>query len=62
MVFLGKISFALCLVHWFVLGYGPLGMSQPDGWMRRSTLSRALYGSALVIVFSMLLVWLFSVG
>nr|WP_097985623.1 acyltransferase [Streptomyces sp. f150] len=62
MVFLGEISFALYMVHWFVLGYGPLGMSKPDGWMRQSTLSRALYESALVIAVSMLLAWLLYVS
>ncbi|MFJ6442222.1 acyltransferase family protein [Streptomyces sp. NPDC091649] len=62
MVFLGEISFALYMVHWFVLGYGPLGMSKPDGWMRQSTLSRALLESAFVIALSLLLAWLLYVS
>ncbi|MFD5162298.1 acyltransferase family protein [Streptomyces hawaiiensis] len=61
MVFLGEISYALYMVHWLVLSYGPMRMAEQGGWAARSTLARALVEGALTVLISMLLAWLLYV-
>ncbi|MBT2388405.1 acyltransferase [Streptomyces sp. ISL-1] len=58
MIFLGEISFALYMVHWLVILYGPMQMAGANGWTAQSTVSRALVDGGLTVVITLLLAWL----
>ena len=58
MIFLGEISFALYMVHWLVILYGPMQMARADGWSGHSTVSQALLDAGLTVVITLFLAWL----
>lgn len=58
MIFLGEISFALYMVHWLVILYGPMQMADADGWYGHSTVNRALLDAGLTVAITLLLAWL----
>jgi peptidoglycan/LPS O-acetylase OafA/YrhL len=58
MIFLGEISFALYMVHWLVILYGPMNMAGAGGWTAQSTVSRALVDAGLTVGITLLLAWL----
>ncbi|MBB1244127.1 acyltransferase [Streptomyces durbertensis] len=57
-VFLGEISYALYIVHWLVVSYGPLGLAKPDSWMVESTVAEALWQGFWTVVISLVAAWL----
>ncbi|MFC8870511.1 acyltransferase family protein [Streptomyces sp. NPDC057148] len=58
MIFLGEISFALYMVHWLVILYGPMQMAEAGGWMGRSTVFQALLDAVLTVLITLLAAWL----
>lgn len=59
MVWLGEISFALFMVHWLVIVYGPMDAGDPTAMA--TTASGMLLDTALSIAISLVLAWLLFV-
>jgi peptidoglycan/LPS O-acetylase OafA/YrhL len=57
MVWLGEISFALYLVHFPVVNYGPIGAAYSDYWGKTWTLASATWEIGITMVISVLLAW-----
>ncbi|GHH51030.1 acyltransferase family protein [Streptomyces candidus] len=58
MVWLGEISFALYMVHYLVLYYGPVRAVSPDHGMQTWTFLEALRDIGLTMAISLVLAWL----
>nr|AKT74303.1 TxnB11 [Streptomyces bottropensis] len=58
MVRLGEISYALYLVHYLVVCYGPIGAVHPENWAKRVSIPAALGYGVLTLMISLVLAWL----
>lgn len=58
MVWLGEISFALYMVHWLVVSYGPLDAANPMTWTTPLNWSEAIGDAVLTIAICLVLAWL----
>ncbi len=58
MVWLGEISYALYIVHFLVVSYGPIGAVDPANWAKLITLPEALRDIGLTIAICLVLAWL----
>ncbi len=55
MVRLGEMSFALYMVHWLVIGYGPIGLA--TSWESTATAGEAWLDAGLTVAISFVLAW-----
>lgn len=58
MVWLGEVSYAVYMVHWMVVLYGPINAVDPASWTSRATLPEALLDALVTLAVVIVLAWL----